>query len=109
MRESSFAFGYELPFAVIDQSSSMALPAQEEGLQSFIAYLRDLILTRAEEDYTALVEGECASAVLLRLSAWVPAACIAALCSGAVRCAARQAATRATMWARSPAYSRTSQ
>ena len=32
--------------------------AQEEGLQSFIAYLKDLVQKRADEDYTALVEGE---------------------------------------------------
>jgi hypothetical protein len=30
---------------------------QEEGLQSFLGYLRDLISKRAEEDYSALVEG----------------------------------------------------
>lgn len=31
---------------------------QEEGLQAFLAYLRDLISKRAEEDYSVLVEGE---------------------------------------------------
>lgn len=39
---------------------------QEEGLQSFLDYLRDLISKRAEEDYSALVEGE--GELLLALS-----------------------------------------
>lgn len=30
---------------------------QEEGLQAFLVYLKDLISKRAEEDYTSLVEG----------------------------------------------------
>ena len=30
---------------------------QEEGLESFLEYLRGLIAARAEEDYSALVEG----------------------------------------------------
>ncbi len=30
---------------------------QEEGLQAFLNYLKDLISKRAEEDYTSLVEG----------------------------------------------------
>lgn len=30
---------------------------QEEGLESFLEYLRGLIAARAEDDYSALVEG----------------------------------------------------
>ena len=43
-------------------TTQASLVLQEEGLQSFIGYLKDLILKRAEDDYTALVEGEqCAA------------------------------------------------
>ena len=44
-----------------DTEQSLCLVLQEEGLQSFIEYLKNLILRRAEEDYTALVEGSRAS------------------------------------------------
>ena len=41
---------------------------QEEGLESFLEYLKGLIEARAEEDYSALVEGAGASIVHLSLS-----------------------------------------
>ena len=41
---------------------------QEEGLESFLEYLKALIAARAEEDYSALVEGAGASNVHLSLS-----------------------------------------
>lgn len=39
------------------ENESNWVAPQEEGLQAFLVYLRDLISRRAEEDYTSLVEG----------------------------------------------------
>jgi hypothetical protein len=41
---------------------------QEEGLESFLKYLKALIAARAEEDYSALVEGAGKSVAHLSLS-----------------------------------------
>ena len=47
------------PGASLGESLRCHLAAllQEEGLESFVEYLRGLISARAEEDYSALVEG----------------------------------------------------
>lgn len=47
---------------------SMYRLLQEEGLESFLEYLKALIAARAEEDYSALVEGAGARVVHLSLS-----------------------------------------